>query len=670
MLKFSTDVKGVPSRKDWFSGTLGIMELVSNLVVSPSKSASNEKGSLGKQMTSPMKNPISKGAGQKMKSPVARPSSAQKNKCVEMKSPNKRSQQQTPGKSGDRPELHISPGPNPLLPNANNENVPVTLKTIGELVDYLKGHSKAVIYVPHKKSSELVPAFVLGTPIGDDDSVVCRMGQFQQAIEKKCKMSDIVVLNELPKNVQMKLYERVEDTYSDRIEGRRCDFLGWISKVVETPLPQNQSRKQIVNRLRIKPEGSTNVEELPIFRCSLVVDHAVSNLLNKRNNKSIGSPTKSMRKTAKRVVEDAIEITEPVQHSKISPPKRKATKSVTDDRPEATQSAKRGPGRPRRSLNPLSPPPEPISNEKPSLKGNSKEIVKTAEKKVATKRTRNKTRSSYLQRDDDNENLLRLSESSNEAFGVSEKSEKPLVNSGKNANISKMFLGQMFIVLNAGETEGPNEFLSVEQIEIFIRQCGGQILEQTASCFSKAAKITLVTQRPNKLFKYLFAIAAGIPCVSYGWIQACLDAKRDVPKTPFLLEAGRDKDGKVYRQRPPFQPIFSGKKFFIAAGCKVFFMIWHKLLTAAGAEPVPSLTSEPVKNLRATVSNTTNLTSMEDEGDVVKTCDFVLAETDDTCFPSFTICNAIKEHNVRFVKTKWILQCILEGKMIDPVSFV
>jgi len=55
---------------------------------------------------------------------------------------------------------------------------------------------------------------------------------------------------------------------------------------------------------------------------------------------------------------------------------------------------------------------------------------------------------------------------------------------------------------------------------------GGLVLDQVGRETNKGKSVFLISDNFARTVKYIYALAAGTPCVSYRWIEACIQAVR------------------------------------------------------------------------------------------------------------------------------------------------
>jgi hypothetical protein len=118
--------------------------------------------------------------------------------------------------------------------------------------------------------------------------------------------------------------------------------------------------------------------------------------------------------------------------------------------------------------------------------------------------------------------------------------------------------------------------------------------------------VFLISDNYARTVKYIYALAGGIPCLSYNWISECLlkvisskfsicfkflkefkfkiFQQRVVEYKSFELSSGYGIESKVvippHRQRP-----LEGFKVYVTGATDELYKYWKPVLTAAGADP-------------------------------------------------------------------------------------
>ncbi|CAG7703131.1 unnamed protein product [Allacma fusca] len=167
---------------------------------------------------------------------------------------------------------------------------------------------------------------------------------------------------------------------------------------------------------------------------------------------------------------------------------------------------------------------------------------------------------------------------------------------------------------------------------------GGKVVESVGREKGRE-NVFLISDSHARTVKYIYCLAAGIPCVSHQWIVKCLGSNSIVPWKEYELKSGYSLEAEQVipaHQKKPLKNI----KIFVTAETDELYNYWKPVLTAAEATLL-----KPKKK-----GSVTGIVPGETE----------VVVTDSSC--SQEVYDKVTANNIPMVKPEWLVQTIITGK--------
>eukprot|EP01122_Echinamoeba_exundans_P003342 TRINITY_DN13459_c0_g1_i1.p1 TRINITY_DN13459_c0_g1~~TRINITY_DN13459_c0_g1_i1.p1 ORF type:complete len:731 (+),score=182.04 TRINITY_DN13459_c0_g1_i1:232-2424(+) len=229
-----------------------------------------------------------------------------------------------------------------------------------------------------------------------------------------------------------------------------------------------------------------------------------------------------------------------------------------------------------------------------------------------------------------------------------------------------LFSGMTFVVTGIKE----DAEVKADELKNVIKSFGGQIKnERSATARTKSStaaeqrpvpSCVLISDVPQRTYKWIMALATCVPMLHYRWVQDCVSEGRIVDpltdKKKYLLPAGMNYDGKMvpfpewFLEENPEMELWETGVFWDreekdqyridVVGVKEFRDQWRKVVIAAGAKaPDPDRLAEP----RART-------------------DFVLSDSQ----PSQLNATNAEKKKLPLCGHEWVIQSLIANECLDP----
>ncbi|XP_021967589.1 protein hsr-9 [Folsomia candida] len=175
-----------------------------------------------------------------------------------------------------------------------------------------------------------------------------------------------------------------------------------------------------------------------------------------------------------------------------------------------------------------------------------------------------------------------------------------------------------------------------------IEKKGGKIVD-VVGAENDTESIFLVSDNFARTVKYIYSLAASIPCVSHKWVQECISQGKIVPWESYELNAGWSLESNKVIPPHKKKPL-KGFEIYITAGSNDLYDYWKPVLTAAHATLL-----KPKKGKGKAA------------GSIPK--DAQVLVTDATC--SSEILAEAHDRMIPVVKPEWLVQSIIAGERAD-----
>lgn len=164
----------------------------------------------------------------------------------------------------------------------------------------------------------------------------------------------------------------------------------------------------------------------------------------------------------------------------------------------------------------------------------------------------------------------------------------------------EIFAGKQFMLTSSARRGHLSEF-NKREFKSMIESRGGFVAEDINQ-FDNSSDTFLVADTYYRTHKYLYALAADIPCVHFNWIKKCVDQNEFISHHAFLLPAGisiiADKEyacqplkGKLLQNKTVF--VYSSTPSATDPAVTPFADIWRPLLVTLGANVITTVSTEP-----------------------------------------------------------------------------
>eukprot|EP00160_Parvularia_atlantis_P005092 Unigene14344_Nuclearia_a/m.43282 Unigene14344_Nuclearia_a/g.43282 ORF Unigene14344_Nuclearia_a/g.43282 Unigene14344_Nuclearia_a/m.43282 type:complete len:182 (-) Unigene14344_Nuclearia_a:53-598(-) len=163
--------------------------------------------------------------------------------------------------------------------------------------------------------------------------------------------------------------------------------------------------------------------------------------------------------------------------------------------------------------------------------------------------------------------------------------------------------------------------------------------------------------------KYLFALAARIPCVSFKWVEECLRTARVQDYRPFMLESGvsfaTNRAGSQMMVLDPAAPVFSGLAVAVLGGPQ-FQDMFRVVLEGGGARVVLAPTSPAAVPREAIVlCEDDNATAARETLEARHLARRPAKSVDGE------LLRRLHARGASFVSREWVIQCLVQGRIVS-----
>ncbi|GBP21881.1 TP53-binding protein 1 [Eumeta japonica] len=164
---------------------------------------------------------------------------------------------------------------------------------------------------------------------------------------------------------------------------------------------------------------------------------------------------------------------------------------------------------------------------------------------------------------------------------------------------------------------------------------------------NKYSVCKLIAPRPCVTTKYIQSLVVDIRALSHPWVIMCCSKNELVDPDSYVLPAGFSIQKERYVNWVPHTgkrntTIFKDKLILFNGDPEIFIKFWDRICTLAGA------------NTRTVNEEELNMTGA------------LALVTDWEC--PHEIQNKANQENIPLVSTTWIIQCLIEGKILPPTS--
>ncbi|CAD5207785.1 unnamed protein product [Bursaphelenchus okinawaensis] len=218
-------------------------------------------------------------------------------------------------------------------------------------------------------------------------------------------------------------------------------------------------------------------------------------------------------------------------------------------------------------------------------------------------------------------------------------------------NEDELFKGNYYLLTSSARRANLTDF-NKREFKAMIEARGGTVLEEITDLPENATAF-LVADTYYRTHKYLFALAADIPCVHYSWIQKCVDQSKILAYKDFLLPAGISSlDDEEHPCQPLKGKLLKDQNVLVYSAQEAaenliqFAEIWRPMLLTLGAK-VTSTAETDVENFKAFMAE--------------NQFDFVL--TDKTCSPD--LAKVVEEAGIPLVSSNLVIHGIVTGDWVD-----
>lgn len=175
-----------------------------------------------------------------------------------------------------------------------------------------------------------------------------------------------------------------------------------------------------------------------------------------------------------------------------------------------------------------------------------------------------------------------------------------------------------------------------------IESRGGRVMDDCSEDDVDTDHSYLLSDDYCRTYKYLVALATGIPCVSYDWIIECTKKEHLVNYQPYLLPSGYSLETHSTLKLMPRRSGTLGKVRVYISGKKQFKTFWTPVLSKAGATVAARVTCQDADAYRANV---------------------ILAEPKD----SQRLDDLAARSGMTIQNTEWFVQCLINGYLL-PIN--
>ncbi|CAD5212308.1 unnamed protein product [Bursaphelenchus xylophilus] len=215
----------------------------------------------------------------------------------------------------------------------------------------------------------------------------------------------------------------------------------------------------------------------------------------------------------------------------------------------------------------------------------------------------------------------------------------------------ELFKGRYYLLTSSARRANITEF-NKREFKAMIEARGGHVAEEISE-LPEDAEAYLVADTFYRTHKYLFALAADIPCVHFSWVQQCVDQNKILPYQNFLLPAGISAlDDEQYPCKPLKGRLLKGKRMLVyssqpaAENAVQFTDIWRPLLNTLGATVLKSPDSKHEETKQFIIDN-----------------DFDYMLTDRSCTPELV--QAVEAKGKKVVSSNLVIHGIVTGDWVD-----
>jgi len=223
--------------------------------------------------------------------------------------------------------------------------------------------------------------------------------------------------------------------------------------------------------------------------------------------------------------------------------------------------------------------------------------------------------------------------------------------------VEQLFKGRHFMLTSSARRQTSAVNFNKREYRQLIEERGGIVAEEVVDlqALPEDAEAYLIADTSYRTHKYLYALAASIPCVAFIWINKCIEQGEFIDYKDFLLPAGVSAlDDEEYAWKPLKGELLKDKTIFVHsvsvdednAAVVPFAEIWRPLLNTLGAEVI-----------------TTTAKNLDEIVEFCRANRFEVMLTDKTCSPEVAECVAAK--GVPAVSSNWIIHAIITGEFAD-----
>ena len=245
--------------------------------------------------------------------------------------------------------------------------------------------------------------------------------------------------------------------------------------------------------------------------------------------------------------------------------------------------------------------------------------------------------------------------------------DEPMDDEEEHVDEKTIFKGLKFVLTSANRPNKVSNF-NKREYRTKIEERGGQVVEDF-SALQPNDVAYLIADTYYRTHKYLCALSMSIPCVSFKWVQECVERKQLVNHEAHLLPSGEStvEPGQICQWKPLKGELFKGKRIlvyckYVSEDPKIvpFDAIWAPLLRNLGAEIVGIGPNEPFSaNRREATLEEKLVFCAKNEG-----IDVLLAEND--C--ERELAENMQKMGTMTVSSEWVIQAIVTGELPDPNS--
>ena len=285
-----------------------------------------------------------------------------------------------------------------------------------------------------------------------------------------------------------------------------------------------------------------------------------------------------------------------------------------------------------------------------SADGEESGVSKDASTPVSIKKTRDISRSrgsgstSTSTSDQDGSGVSTLRTRTPVGLVNTPKTQKSSAKSGKRKQ--PLFRRMQFFLTGTGTNDPAGSAVPVfskEEYRDLIRKHGGEVVDLVGR-ENRKRKVFLISDEYARTVKYIYALAAGLPCVSHKWIEDCVRADSVLDYKNYELAAGRSLESAALIPSHTLKPL-KDLNIYVTADTDELYNYWKPILTAAEAKLLRCVQSKNEKNPVLIHPNTQ------------------LMVTNSDC--PLPVLQLAQEKGIPFVTPEWLVQTIITGERVD-----